>query len=96
MPAFGASDVQAMLDTFGVPVVLGAVTAKGIFDNPEAVLEGSPDMAAARPTVLVKTGTFPALATGADLTVDGEAFKVAGFHRVEDGATTIIDLAKVL
>jgi hypothetical protein len=86
---YRAQDIQPLLDTFGVPVVMGEVTAKGIFNDPSEKLlaDTFPHISGASGTVLVKTGTFP-LATGAAIMVNDRDYVIADFAKEQDGAVT--------
>jgi len=99
MTFFGDADLDAMLGTdFGVPVVMGSITVKGIVDQFHDEVGGSdqgPQLVTRRVTVRVKTGDLPALAAGASITVDGTAMKVLQALEENDGAITRIDCAKV-
>lgn len=102
---FGASDIQPLLDTFGVPVTVGAVTAKGIVDEEDAdeLADSFPRGIPPRPEgvigksriVRVKTGTFT-ITEGGDITVDGVAYKVHGHYQEGDGAVTRVRVVKIL
>ncbi len=95
---FGPSDLDVLLADFGVPVVVGAVTAKGIVDAPdEEMLAGEFAGLVGRVTVvLVKTDAFSAvLSRGATITVDGAALKVHSYIRIDDGAYTRVVCVKV-
>lgn len=87
---YGASDLDAMLAEFGVPVVLGQWTGTGIVDTTDQ------DLLAAEAShfvgkvmaVVVKTGVLVGLAEGATLEVDGTSYRVIQAHQQDDGALT--------
>jgi hypothetical protein len=89
MPFFGASDIDALLSDTGVVVVVGAVVSRGLEDAPDEDMLGqtSPGLVGLVRVVIVKTGTF-ALASRGDITVDGVAYKIHKFERLDDGALT--------
>lgn len=96
---YGAADINALLADFGVPVTVGAVTAKGLEDAADETMlsaeSGAAHLVGRVRVVLVKTGTFT-LAAKADITVDGTAYKVRDYAQIDDGALTRIVCAKVL
>jgi len=77
----------------GVEVTLGAVTTWGHFDEDDAVEGDDFEVVVAGPRVTVASGIFPAIARGAGITVDGEAFKIVEPLRIRGGAETLIRLA---
>jgi hypothetical protein len=88
---FQEGDVQALINNAGgVSVTVGAVTANGLRDvTDEEAFVGQVGLAIGRQvSVIVKTGTFPALAAGVSITVEGTAYKVVEVRRIEDGALT--------
>lgn len=93
---FGGGDIQPMLDTVGVSVTIGAVTAKGVRDiEDEAVAVAEDGSYYGRlVTVIVKTGTFPALIEGVAATVEGTAYTVKQQHMIGDGALTRVRCAR--
>jgi len=99
MPVYGDAYLQPALDRFGVPVTIGAVTAKCLRDEAdEETLTGEWAYLIGKAVVVTcKTGTFPALAVAVAMTVDGVAMKAAHVL-VEglDGGTTRIVAVRVL
>jgi hypothetical protein len=92
---FQEGDVQALLDACGVSVTVGSTTAKGIRDiADEELLRADAAVLVGRViAVVVKTGTFAGLVQGADIAVEGTAYKVIDQHRIEDGAYTRVRCA---
>lgn len=97
MPFFGASDIDALLRDTGVAVVVGAVTSRGLEDAPDdELLAGAlPGVQGRVRTVVVKTGTFPALAPRGNITVDGVGYKVHKLEQLDDGAVTRVTVVLV-
>lgn len=95
MPAtfFGSADIPALLAEFGQNVVIGAVLANGIVDRPGqqqlSVDQAPVAIENVAVIVTVQTGTYPALAVGANVTIIGDAVYVAtSVLPFEDGALT--------
>jgi len=96
----GDGDLQPMLDTFGVPVTIGAVTAKCVMDMTDQPIATAEDgqVMAREVTLRAVTGTFPAVAAGVSATVDGVAYQVMEQlrdPRSQDGKLTLIQCRKV-
>lgn len=96
---FGDADIQPILDTLGVPVTVGVVTAKGLRDQPdEERLRGEGAFVRDRvTTVLVRTKTFEGvLARNVTITVESVAYKIGDMEQEGlDGAVTRILCVKV-
>jgi len=92
MPSYyGASDIQLMLDEFGVSVVFGSLTVKAIIETPDQTLwqGGQAGGVMGQVTMLViKTGALPGLAANSLLTADGVSYKVIQVQKADDGALT--------
>lgn len=93
MSFYGASDLDAMLAEFGVPVVLGSQTVDGILDISDVGDAG--ELITKQASVLVKTGALKNLKEGASLDVDGKSYLVTGTDQLGDGATTQVFLGPV-
>jgi hypothetical protein len=95
---FGDADAQAVIDTYGVSVTIGGVTAKGLLrisDEPLAMSDQAGKLMATQATVLALTATFiSVLAQGIAAIVDGVSYKVVDFVRESSGFITRIYLAK--
>ena len=90
---FGGSLIQAQLEATGaLPVVLGGVSTIGHVDEPqpEFLEEGDVQVIGGGKQVTIETGTLPALAVNAAITVNGEAMIVHRHQRIDDGALTRI------
>ena len=91
---YGASDIQPMLDEFGVPVVFGGVTAKGIIETPDQRLFSTSAGGQIMGSVLmliVQTETFPGIAQAhgqQPIEADGVNYKIIAAQKVDDGALT--------
>ena len=82
-----------MLKERGVPVALGEDSTFGIERRTTEELFGdadSPELLTRSLVVSVKTGSLPALETGADITVNGVPYVVRRYSRVEHGNLTRI------
>jgi hypothetical protein len=86
------AEIQAMIDEFGVDVTIGAVTAKGIVDrtDEELALAGFSRGSGGAILVTVRTTTFPAIADGVAITVEGSPYKIGSHLKVGDGGITRI------
>ena len=88
-------DIPAMLADFGVLVVFGAYSAKGIFDQTtkaESFGSEQADVLVLGPSVVVKADAFPGLKVGSALTVNGAAYAVRDRLAASDGKTIRIFL----
>lgn len=97
MPNFyGASDFRQALVIAGVPVVVGAVSGRGLEDAPDdRLLRGEyAEFVGKRRAVLVETGVF-ALVNGGDITVDGVAYKILAFEAIDDGLPVRVEIGSV-
>lgn len=94
---FRAEDIQPMLDGFGIPATVGGVTARGIRDTQDEAVAAAEDgsFIGRVVTLIVKTGTFPGLAEGVAITVEGTAYTVRQQWLIEDGALTRVRCSKV-
>jgi hypothetical protein len=90
MTFFGASDIAGMLADFGVPIVSGVTTGKGIVDqvDREAYQDQSVQFTGREVTVTVETAKFAALKSGSAITVEGVEHLVRHTRRIGDGALT--------
>lgn len=87
---YNEAEIQAIIDEFGVAVVIAGVTSKGIVDRiDEELLAGMQTKAMGRMiSVIVKTGTFPGLVERVQATVEGTVYRVREIMRLDDGALT--------
>lgn len=83
---YGASDLDALLAEFGVPVELEGQTVQGIVDIADLGDAGEPITKGF--TVLVKTGALTELAEKASIKVDGKKYRVTATEQLDDGALT--------
>lgn len=96
--ALGDEDLPGLLAELGVPIVLGGVTARAIKRRfTEEMLQDvdSPELLSRSIVAVVKTGSLPALRTGAAVTVDGTAYTVRRWLEMEHGALTRIHCVRV-
>lgn len=87
---FREAGIQPLLNRAGVDVTVASVTAKGVVDlaDEEVLQMGLGEQFGKVITVVVKTGTFPALIEGVALTTMGTTYKVHRLVQQGDGATT--------
>lgn len=91
MAYFRVADIPGLLADFGVDVVLGATTVKGLVDDgEELMLEGEASVALqqGQKSVIVQTGALPGLQVGSAVTVDGQSHTVRERRKIGDGALT--------
>lgn len=91
-----STDVAAFFPDFGVPVVYGAQSTVGIFDENDAPLpaaESSFDVTVRASTLLIKTGSLTDLAADAAITVNGRNFVIRRSLLEGDGKLTLLVLA---
>lgn len=87
-------DLDLFLQDFGKAVSAGAVTGLGILDMPgQVIADGMVINTDYRLTV--RTDQFGWLKFDDYISVDGSAFKVREVLPVEDGAMTLLTLAKI-
>ena len=87
-------DLDLFLIDFGKPVSAGAVTGLGILDMPGQVIADGMVMNTDY-RLTVRTDQFGWLKFDDHISVDGSAFKVREAFPVEDGALTLLSLAKI-
>lgn len=91
---FMEGDVQALIDgAGGIPMTVGATTAKVLVDEGEVADERDLASVYGREVrIRAKTGTFSGLVEGATVTLDfpsnGTTYRVIRQERVEGGAET--------
>jgi hypothetical protein len=87
---FKTGDFACALTDFGDTVVVSGVTGKGLLDLDAVVLEDPTTGAGLErcPSLLVRTGAFPALARGVAITVAGTAYTVRDLLPMDDGEIT--------
>jgi len=90
MTYFGTPDLPTMLADFGVPVVWGAVSKKGIVDvaDEELMTTANETFTGKQRTVTVETTPFAALKRGDTITVEGVGYFVITAQQFGDGALT--------
>lgn len=87
---FGAADFPVLLADFGVDVVVGVGSARGLFDaRDEEILPGVVDVSVGRRlSVRIVSGSLPGLVIGAGITVAGVGYAVREILQIDDGAFT--------
>lgn len=92
MPSYyREAEIQAMLNEFGVDVVVGGTTVKAIVDrtDEEMIAAGFGTMVGKGIVVTAKTGAFT-ISEGAAITVEGTGYKMRESLQAGDGALTRI------
>jgi hypothetical protein len=90
--AFGDADRDTFLADFGVTVVYGVTTVKGIFGQRDEDDSAGFDARVSKnvTSLLVKTGALPGLAEDSLITIDGTQYRVRDPNKVRDGGFTRI------
>lgn len=89
--ALGDEDLPGLLEEIGVPVTLGGVTTHGVKRRfTEELLRDTDarELLSRSVIVTIKSGSLPALSSGAAITVDGIAYKVKRRMEEEHGTLT--------
>ena len=86
-------DPAVFLADFGVTATVSSVDALVLLDRPQDFAVG--DVIALDPQITLPATTFPTLAYGDAITVDGVAYTVRDVQLVDDGAWKIARLAEV-
>jgi hypothetical protein len=96
MTFFRSADIDLMLAQFGVSVTVGATTVKGLVDIVDESLlsDASVSFDGQSVQVTVKTGALPTLAVGSALVADGVSYRVMRVRQIDDGALTVINVAR--
>jgi hypothetical protein len=92
------ADLPFLLSDFGVPVVAGSVQTVGILDlttASETFGSETAQVVLQVPSVLVRTGSLPAVKTGSAITVNGVAYTVRDRQAESDGALERLFLKRV-
>lgn len=96
MANFGAEDVPALMADFGVDIIVGSDTTKGLVDR-EGIetLEGvgGASQSARRLVVTVQKDKLALTRKGA-ITVDGTSYIIVAWHDREDGELVEITVGK--
>lgn len=87
-------DLSVFFNEFAVTVSKGAVTGKGIFDSPTAVM-GDGSILSNEYMVTLQTSVFGTPLYGDAMTVDGVAYTVRDSRLIDDGKLVEVFLAKV-
>lgn len=88
MTFFGASDLPAMLEDAGVPIVWGVNTGKGLVDivDRELLSDASANFTGTVTQVTAETAKFGTITVREEITVDGAPYVVLQARRIGDGA----------
>lgn len=92
----GDADLSVFLSDFAVPVVYGAQSTVGIFDENDTPLPGAEssfDVNVRASTVLIATGALTDLAVDTAITVNGRSFQIRRAPLEADGKLTLLVLA---
>lgn len=94
--AFGTDLAALLAGDFGVDVVHGATTTRGILTRAGDFLRAPGGMAvqAQSDQVLIRDGTLPDLAVDDELTIGGIAYRVHEVGELDDGAGRTILIAE--
>lgn len=96
---FGDADLPTFFADFGVPVIFGAATAQGIFDQPQQIKladQGFGGVETAFPAVHLPYNAFsPMPLTGDAVNVNGTNYTVAETTAEGDGAVVCLELKAV-
>lgn len=90
------ADVPSFFKDFGVPVVYGAQSTVGIFDENDAPLAGAEssfDVNVRSSTVLIRAGSLTGLAADSAITVNGRNFVLRRLPLEADGKLQLLILA---
>jgi len=96
--ALGDDDLPGILEELGVEVTLGGASTHGVKRRfTEEMLRDSdaPELLSRSVVVTIKSGSLPALSSGAAITVDGIAYKVKRHMEEEHGTLTRINCVLV-
>jgi hypothetical protein len=91
-----ASDLAFMLKDAGVSVVFNGITSTGILDRADAFQpsDGGAMLQVRTTTLLIATGVFTHLRSGAAIVVEGRPYKInAPPELQDDGGLTLLTLA---
>ena len=92
MGFFEEQDNQGMIDQLGEPITIGGVTANAVVRTPdEELLRSDAELAPLIGRIyefVMKTGAFPALATGVSVTRGTETYLVRRITTTGQGAFT--------
>jgi hypothetical protein len=92
-PAFGDSDILALLADFGIAVSVGGVNGTGLLDEADEIVvqdEQRGEVVVLASTLTVQTSQFPAAAIGQAVVVNSKNFTVKNRWRIGDGGLTKI------
>lgn len=84
---------DTFLNDFGLPVVFGSYTVKGVLDAPTEVLSGNMVLSTDY-QLTFRTSALPGLAYASAITVGGIPYTVKSVRQVDDGTFSIADLQK--
>jgi len=90
-------DLSAMMAdaSLTVPVVYGAVTARGFFDWEDVFVQDTVggQVLTNQQVLTVKTGAIPGLADDTNITIDGTVYRIRTTQKVGDGKLTKVAVA---
>lgn len=88
-----SENLDALFDDFGVTATFGILSAKVLFDSPEAVVAEDYVLTAEYSMTFPAT-KFTALAHGSTVTIEGSTYKVNMVQAIEDGKLKKATLSK--
>lgn len=90
-PAFGDSDIPALMADMGIAITVGGVAGVGLLDEADQILVqdmNRGEVVATATTLTVQSSAFPAVAIGAAVVAGGRNFTVRERLRESDGGLT--------
>jgi hypothetical protein len=90
-PAFGDSDIPALMADMGIAISVGGVVGVGLLDEADEILVQDAqrgEVVVLASTLTVQTSQFPAAAIGQAVVVNGKNFSVRNRWRIGDGGLT--------
>jgi hypothetical protein len=90
-PAFGDSDIPALMADMGIAISVGGVAGIGLLDEADQIIvqdEQRGEVVATATTLTVQSSAFPACKIGDAVVVGGKNFTVRERLRESDGGLT--------
>lgn len=86
-------ETDVFLNDFGLPVVWGRYSGKGVLDMPSEIIAGGMVLTTDY-QLTVKTSDFPGIDQGATITVNGAGYYVREARTIDDGVFSQLYLSK--
>lgn len=90
-PAFGDSDIPALMADMGIAVTVGGVAGTGLLDEADQILVqdvNRGEVVATATTLTIQSSAFPSVAIGAAVVIGSKNFTVRERLRESDGGLT--------